>query len=160
MLLLPGKKGKELKPKPNPIPKPKPKPNSTPTKQDHPTCCCNSKNQEDLVQDKICCGFSIPTGPPIIIYMTNISTNEHFSASGNIKNCSDTGILTVEFLCGNWTNPAVNGSVIRTVTIPPEGSFSFTFTHFDTIRAITNLPEGNMNAGEICITPRYRFKTE
>lgn len=158
--------GEERKPKPPPKPKPKPKPNPAPHLNCNKNCCYqkepdkeeNRYNRRELVQDKICCDFTVLVGEKkTVIYYTNTYQCGYFVASGTIKNCSYDATLSIEFVRDTDENPESGGKVIKTITIPPEGCFSFTLTDFDTIRGNSYHLDGFVSHGEICIVPHFRL---
>ncbi|NLP50786.1 S-Ena type endospore appendage [Bacillus sp. RO1] len=116
------------------------------------SCCFSCCHEKCLVQDKLCCEFTV-AGSPAVVYSTNANNCEFLLASGTIRNCGNSP-LTIEFVRGADTQGA-GGVLVRQLIIPAGGCITFTLGRFDTIRATggtTTLPI----SGEICITPRYK----
>ncbi|WP_106406379.1 DUF3992 domain-containing protein [Bacillus marinisedimentorum] len=126
-------------------------------KNNHDNCCFNCCNEKDLVQDKICCDFSVAVGgTPTVVYGTNADQCDTLVASGTIKNCSQAN-MTVAFVRGANVD-GTGGTAIRTAVIPPGGCFVFTIGRFDVIRATTaNTEAAGPAQGELCLTPRYKL---
>ncbi|WLR51937.1 hypothetical protein LC040_03225 [Bacillus tianshenii] len=123
-------------------------------------CCFSCCKEKHLVQDKMCCEFTVTGGATAAansIFVTDGAVScENLVASGNIKNCSTTLSLTVEFVRGA-SAAGTGGNVIRTVVIPPGSCVTFTVARFDTIRGFgSGASATNPIDGEICITPRYK----
>ncbi|WP_051330769.1 DUF3992 domain-containing protein [Aneurinibacillus terranovensis] len=110
------------------------------------TCC----EPDVYVQDKVCNDFTIIAATPVVVYITNVNTNELF-ATGSITFSSGTGVLLVNFLLGT----TILGP---TLTLTPGSSASFTVTNFSAVQ----LTAAGATAltpviGEFCITPRYEL---
>lgn len=117
--------------------------------------CCEPKN---FVQDKVCNDFTIGVlgvdeANAAILYATNPS--DVIFASGFIKN-TGTVPITVQFVKGALPTAGTGGTVVRQAEVPVGGSFTFTISKFDTIRAFAEDVLATAPAsGEFCITPRY-----
>jgi hypothetical protein len=107
--------------------------------------CCK---KDVYVQDKVCNEFSLNSHDPVVIYTTNVNSNDIF-ASGTIEFSSGVGILLVRF---ELNEKPVNS----TLTVTPGSSASFTITDFNTIilTALSASPVSPVT-GELCITARY-----
>lgn len=109
--------------------------------------CCEP---DVYVQDKVCNEFSLISDAPVVIYTTNVNSNELF-ATGTVEFSSGTGILLVRF--------ELNGTPVNsTLTLTPGSSASFTITDFNTI--ILTAPSATPVTpvtGELCITARYEI---
>ncbi len=115
--------------------------------------CCEPKN---FVQDKICNNFTV-SGDDVVgaetLFATN--SNELIFSSGYVKNVGNFPI-TVQFVKGADPITGSGGTIVRQTVVPSGGSFSFTISRFDTIRAFaTGATPTLPAAGEFCITPRY-----
>lgn len=115
--------------------------------------CCDPKN---FVQDKICNNFTVSGDDVVgadILYATN--SNELIFSSGYVKNVGNFPI-TVQFVKGADPITGIGGTIVRQADVTSGGSFSFTVSRFDTIRAFaTGATPTLPAAGEFCITPRY-----
>ncbi|MEG0552902.1 MAG: DUF3992 domain-containing protein [Carnobacterium sp.] len=115
--------------------------------------CCEPKN---FVQDKVCNNFTvvgIAEATAEILYATN--PTDVIFASGFIKN-TGTFPITVQFVKGADPTDGTDGTVVRQTVVPVGGSFTFTISRFDTIRAFSATATAEEPAaGEFCITPRY-----
>ncbi|PFK33294.1 hypothetical protein COI93_18465 [Bacillus cereus] len=102
--------------------------------------CCTSKT---FVQDQACSTWGTTVAGDTIIYTNNIA--QEIFASGYIKYDAGADSITVTFLNGTTT--------VDSLTIPPQGSSTFTQRGFDTIQVTT--ASAGAHQGEICLTVRY-----
>lgn len=115
-------------------------------------CCFSCCEEKELVQDKLCCDFTVPEtamdgGSATVIYATDAAVScENLVAPGTIKNCGP-NILRVQFLRGT--------TLVRQVDVPEGGCFTFVVARFDTIRAFLPQTPFRATSGQICLTPRY-----
>jgi hypothetical protein len=126
-------------------------------KKSHDDCCFSCGDEKKLVQDHVCCPFSVTstTAPGDTLYFTESVVCGDLVATGSVTNCSEQ-TLTVQFV-RNAGPFGGGGTVVRSLTISPNSCVTFTVGRFDTIRGFSATATADVPVdGKICIIPRYK----